>query len=92
MRVCRHLMSMASQHLGRDRLNQPTADREERTQDPLLTLDEVSERTHMPVTTLRYKRHMGELPFLFKLGRRLVAYRSELDNWIDAQREASRRV
>ena len=45
----------------------------------------------MPVATLRYERHRGELPFIFKLGRRLVAYQSELNEWIDDQRQATRR-
>lgn len=63
-----------------------------RTKDPLLTLEEISDVTHMPLATLRYKRHRGELPFIFKLGRRLVAYQSELDEWIDDQRRATRRT
>lgn len=60
--------------------------------DKLLTLEQISELTHMPVATLRYKRHRGELPFIFKIGRRLVAHRGDLDKWIDAQRLATRRT
>lgn len=63
-----------------------------RPRDRLLTLEEISDFTHMPLATLRYKRHRGELPFIFKLGRRLVAYQSELDEWIDQQRRVTRRT
>lgn len=59
--------------------------------DRLLTLDEISEWTHLPKETIRYKRHRGEMPFVFRLGRRLVAYESELDAWIRAQRRATSR-
>jgi predicted DNA-binding transcriptional regulator AlpA len=51
--------------------------------DRLLQLPEIAERLgNMPEATVRYKRHRGELPFTFKLGRRVVAYESELEAWI----------
>ncbi|MEU4287800.1 helix-turn-helix domain-containing protein [Kribbella sp. NPDC026596] len=56
--------------------------------DRLLDLPEIANRTRMPEATIRYKRHRGELPFTFKLGRKVVAYESELDAWIAAQRAA----
>lgn len=36
----------------------------------------------MHVATLRYKRHRGELPFIFKLGLRLVADQSSTNGSI----------
>lgn len=60
--------------------------------DQILTLDEVAELTRIPVSTLRYYRHRGDLGVpLFKLGRRLVARRSEVETWIAQQRQADRR-
>ena len=56
--------------------------------DRLLDLSEIANRTLMPPATVRYKRHRGELPFTFKLGRKVVAYESELEAWIAAQRNA----
>jgi predicted DNA-binding transcriptional regulator AlpA len=56
--------------------------------DRLLGLAEIANRTLMPEATIRYKRHRGELPFTFRLGRKVVAYESELEAWIAAQREA----
>jgi excisionase family DNA binding protein len=56
--------------------------------DQLLDLTEIAAKTRMPVDTVRYKRHKGELPFTFRLGRRVVAYESEVDAWITAQRAA----
>lgn len=60
--------------------------------DPILTLEEVAELTRIPVSTLRYYRHRGDqgVP-LFKLGRRLVARRSEVEAWIARQQQADRR-
>lgn len=57
-------------------------------QDRLLTLDEIAEKLRMPVASVRWKRSQGELPFLFRLGRRVVGYESECDAYIAAQREA----
>lgn len=56
--------------------------------DPLLDLPEMASRMRMPEATVRYKRHRGELPFTFKLGRKVVAYESELEAWIASQRAA----
>ena len=54
--------------------------------DHLLDLPEIAAKTRMPEATVRYKRHRGELPFTFRLGRRVVAYESEVDAWIADQR------
>lgn len=56
--------------------------------DLLLDLSEIAARTRMPEATIRYKRHRGELPFTFKLGRRVVAYESDLTAWIESIRAA----
>jgi predicted DNA-binding transcriptional regulator AlpA len=53
----------------------------------LLRTAEVSEKTGIPVATLRWWRHRGEGPPSFKLGRKTVVYRAdELDVWIAASR------
>jgi predicted DNA-binding transcriptional regulator AlpA len=57
----------------------------------VIDLDEIERKTLIPKASLRYKRHLGELPFLFRLGRRLVAFEDELDAWIDQQRRATSR-
>lgn len=56
--------------------------------DPLLTLDEISERTRKPVSTLRWYRHRGEGPKTFRLGRRVVARESDVLAWIESQASA----
>ncbi|MFF3665375.1 helix-turn-helix transcriptional regulator [Microtetraspora malaysiensis] len=62
--------------------------------DKLLFLDEVAERTRYDEGTLRYLRHVGGdmAPPLWKRGRRLVAWRSEIDTWLDAQRAQDERA
>jgi predicted DNA-binding transcriptional regulator AlpA len=52
----------------------------------LILADEIAAKLRMPKSTVRYKRHRGELPFTLKLGRRVVAYESEVDVYIAAQR------
>ncbi|WP_199702640.1 helix-turn-helix transcriptional regulator [Jiangella rhizosphaerae] len=59
--------------------------------DRVLTLDEVCAMTRETKATLRYKRHKGEAPYLFKIGRRLVAYERDVAAHIAARREATRR-
>lgn len=54
--------------------------------DRLLQLPEISERTTLSVDSLRWLRHVGRGPKTFKLGRRVVAYESDVLAWIDAQR------
>ncbi|MFI6299576.1 helix-turn-helix transcriptional regulator [Nonomuraea sp. NPDC050790] len=61
----------------------------DRSNDRLLTFpEEVCELTRMEAATWRYKRHRGEAPFLFRMGRRLYAWRSDVVAWIEAQRLA----
>lgn len=55
----------------------------------LLTLDEVSERTRVPVATLRFWRHKGTGPHSFRLGARVVYKASDVERWLDEQYSAS---
>ena len=55
----------------------------------LLQFPQISERTTVPESTLRYWRHMGGGPPMFRLGRRLVAFEDELDAWIADQQTAA---
>lgn len=58
--------------------------------DRLLLLPEIAERIRRTEATLRWLRHVGgpDCPPIWKQGRRLVAWQSEIDSWLDAQREA----
>jgi predicted DNA-binding transcriptional regulator AlpA len=55
-------------------------------EDRLLIIEEISKKTRIPLASIRYKKHRGEMPFLFRLGRRVVGYESECDAWIAEQR------
>lgn len=56
----------------------------------ILQLQEISERTRIPVATLRWYRHRGTGgPNTWKLGRRVVAFEDDVETWIDAQAQAS---
>jgi predicted DNA-binding transcriptional regulator AlpA len=63
--------------------------------DDLLTTAEVAAITRAPVSTVRYWRHLGTGPRSFRLGRRVVYRRHEVDRWLverelaDASRTAS---
>ena len=49
----------------------------------IITLEEIAERTRMPLATLRYWRSTGqEGPPTFRLGRRVMAFEAEVDAWI----------
>ncbi len=57
------------------------------SRDPeLLTLAEAAELLRAPVATLRYWRHLGTGPRSFRLGRRVLYRRDDLNAWIDHQR------
>jgi predicted DNA-binding transcriptional regulator AlpA len=51
----------------------------------------VSAATGLPAATLRYFRHANTGPASFKLGRRTVYRRSEVERWIAEQEAATRR-
>ncbi|HET8600047.1 MAG TPA: hypothetical protein VFL99_06950 [Segeticoccus sp.] len=51
----------------------------------ILTLEQVSERTGVPVNTLRFYRATGQRgPKTFKLGGRVVAFEEDVDAWVSA--------
>lgn len=55
--------------------------------DRILNTAEVSEKTRVPVATLRWWRHQGGIgPKSFKLGPRKVMYKeSDVDAWLEQQ-------
>ena len=57
----------------------------------LMTLAETAAYLRTPVATLRYWRHLGEGPAGFRLGRRVMYRRLDVDRWISARQEAQRR-
>ncbi len=58
------------------------------TAPDLLTLDEAATFLRTSVATLRYWRHLGVGPAGFRLGRRVVYMRDELERWVAEQRNA----
>ena len=52
----------------------------------LLTIGEAAEVLRAPVATLRYWRHLGTGPHSFRVGRRVVYRRDDLDAWVEARR------
>lgn len=59
--------------------------------DQLLTIDEVSELTRIPVNSLRSMRQRGAGPEAARLGKRLVYRRSAVLAWIDERFAAAKR-
>ncbi|MCW2510914.1 MAG: Transcriptional regulator, MerR family [Modestobacter sp.] len=58
------------------------------SRDPeLLTINEAAELVRAPVATLRYWRHLGTGPRSFRLGRRVLYSRTDLNDWIGTQRD-----
>lgn len=49
----------------------------------LNTIAEVSERTGVPVATLRYWRHQGTGPKSFRIGKRVVYRTEDVQAWLD---------
>lgn len=63
--------------------------RREDTAEPaseLLKIAKAAQLLCVPVATLRYWRHLGTGPPSFRLGRRVLYRRDDLDSWVDAQR------
>jgi predicted site-specific integrase-resolvase len=54
----------------------------------LMTMEEVSEETRIPVNTLRFYRHKGIGPKFAKFGRRLMAKREDVEKYVNAAFEA----
>jgi predicted DNA-binding transcriptional regulator AlpA len=55
----------------------------------LLTTADVAALTRAPTSTVRYWRHLGMGPRSFRLGRRVVYLRGDVEAWIGAQRDAA---
>jgi excisionase family DNA binding protein len=49
----------------------------------LLTIDEAADLVRAPVATLRYRRHRNTGPRSFRLGRRVLYRRDDLNAWIN---------
>lgn len=54
----------------------------------LLTIEEAAEYLRTPVPTLRYWRHRGEGPASFRMGRRVMYRRSDVEAWVEEQIKA----
>jgi excisionase family DNA binding protein len=55
----------------------------------LLLIEEVAELTRLPLSTLRFYRHVGKGgPKSFKLGNRVAYKRSDVEAWIESQYRA----
>jgi excisionase family DNA binding protein len=50
----------------------------------LLTITEAADLLRAPVATLRYWRHLRIGPHSFRLGRRVLYRRDDLDAWVEA--------
>ena len=61
-------------------------------QPDLLTISEAAEVLRAPVATLRYWRHLGTGPHSFRLGRRVLYRRDDLDAWVEARRGQADRL
>ena len=58
--------------------------------DDLLLLEEVAVLTRQSVSTIRWLRHKGQGPPGFRLGRRVVFRRAEVERWIAQHEQAQR--
>ena len=56
----------------------------------IITFSEISEKTGVPIATLRYWRAAGSGPPTFRLGGRVRAYEPEVDDWIATQASTDR--
>jgi excisionase family DNA binding protein len=54
----------------------------------LLTFDETAAYLRTPVATLRYWRHLGTGPRSFRLGRRVMFRREDVEGWLSERLEA----
>lgn len=70
------------------------ADRQSAQPDPhqataqYMTVNEVAELLRTPAGTLRYWRHLGKGPASFKLGRRILYTRRDVEDYIAQLRQA----
>jgi predicted DNA-binding transcriptional regulator AlpA len=54
----------------------------------ILRLQEITDRTGIPLATLRWYRHRNVGPKTWKLGRHVVAYEDDVNAWIEQQAAA----
>ncbi|MCY9786860.1 helix-turn-helix domain-containing protein [Nocardiopsis sp. EMB25] len=59
-----------------------------RDNDQLLLLPEVAELMRTSEATLRWLRHNGQTPYLFRSGRRVVAWKADVLAHLEAERLA----
>lgn len=50
-----------------------------------MTTEEVAAEVRAPLETLRYWRHIGKGPKSFKLGRRVLYRREDVEAWLEEQ-------
>lgn len=70
---------------------QPVRASQHEFQPDLLTITEAAELLRAPVATLRYWRHLGCGPHSFRVGRRVLYRRVDLDAWVDARHDVDGR-
>jgi predicted DNA-binding transcriptional regulator AlpA len=51
----------------------------------ILRLQQIADRTGIPIATLRWYRHRGIGPRTWLLGSRVVAFEDDVEAWIEAQ-------
>ena len=64
------------------------AARSHAAQPVLMTLDEAAAFLRTPVATLRYWRHLGIGPGGFRLGRRVLYRRADVEQWVSDRHDA----
>nr|WP_246306408.1 helix-turn-helix domain-containing protein [Allobranchiibius huperziae] len=57
--------------------------------DEMMTIEEAAELVRRPVNTLRFWRAQRTGPAAFIVGRRLTYLRSDVEEWLTAQRSAA---
>lgn len=55
----------------------------------LMTIEEVAELVRVPPQTLRYWRHLDRGPHSFRLGRRVMYKRADVEQWVQQQYEST---
>jgi excisionase family DNA binding protein len=61
---------------------------EQTRESDLLLLPEVARLTRLSESTIRWLRHQGRAPAGFRLGRRLVFRRGEVEAWLRQHEQA----
>ena len=61
-------------------------------EDDFLTNDELADLVRRPVATIRYWKHTGFGPTSFKLGRRVMYRRRDVDAWLTSLQSTQREI